>query len=146
MQCAINAPSANNRQPWEVRVIRNSEIISKFKEINERAIFNAPAVIVIANDKENRWSPFSIVGLITQNILLAAEAMDLGTCVVGSVPRVLQSEKGRDSRKAGSSGRIRSDHWYLSGNKNERPTLNREKRKELNISTDITTELINKKV
>ncbi len=121
VECAINAPSANNRQPWEVRIIRNADLLSKFTAINERAIFNAPTVIVIANDTQNRWSPFDC-GLLTQNILLAAESMDLGTCVVGSVPNVLKNEEAKELLES-----LNLPEGYepiigiCLGNKNERP-------------------------
>ncbi len=89
MKCAVNAPSAMNRQPWEVRVVQDEEILGKIRAINERTIYNAPTVIFIAKDNTNRFSDFDC-GLLTQNILLAAESMDLGTVVVGSVVSTLE--------------------------------------------------------
>lgn len=35
-------------------------------------------------------------GLLTQNILLTAESMGLGTCVVGSIPHVLKDPRAAD--------------------------------------------------
>ncbi|MCD8165557.1 MAG: nitroreductase, partial [Bacteroides sp.] len=95
MNCAINAPSAMNRQPWEVRVVQDAELLGKIREVNDRTIYNAPTVIFIAGDKENRFSGFDC-GLLTQNIVLAAEAMDLGTVIVGSVTQVLNAPEGKE--------------------------------------------------
>ncbi|MCC8152822.1 MAG: nitroreductase [Tannerellaceae bacterium] len=96
MQCAINAPSANNRQPWEVRVVQSPELLGKMRAINARSTYNSPVVIFIAGDTENKFSQFDC-GLITQNILLAAESMGLGTVVVGSVvPTVLKTPEGKE--------------------------------------------------
>jgi len=95
MQCAINAPSANNKQPWEVRVIQNQEILGKIKEINARAFYDAPTLIVIAADKNNGFAQ-SDCGMLAQNILLSAEAMDLGTCVLGGVGRLLKDAKAEE--------------------------------------------------
>ncbi|MCC8188173.1 MAG: nitroreductase [Bacteroides sp.] len=95
MKCAINAPSAMNRQPWEVRVVQDQEILGKIRAINEKTIYNAPTVIFIAKDNTNRFSDFDC-GLLTQNILLSAESMDLGTVVVGSVVSVFEQPEGKE--------------------------------------------------
>lgn len=102
--CAINAPSALNKQPWEIRVIQNPELIkaindgfvefSKGKEMQGSAsrvqepgfsVFHgAPTVIVVAHDTKSSTSQVDC-GLLGQNILLSAEAQGIGTCVVGGV-------------------------------------------------------------
>jgi Nitroreductase len=90
LKAAINAPSARNHQPWEVRVIRDAELLSSIKAINGNAFHNAPMVIVVAYDKNNPYGAFDC-GLLTQNILLSAESFDLGTCVLGNFARALNS-------------------------------------------------------
>lgn len=52
MDCAIQAPSASNLQSWQVRVIQNPGILAKFRAVNEKAIFDASTVIVVAQDTE----------------------------------------------------------------------------------------------
>ena len=84
VQAAINAPSARNIQPWEVRVIKNENILNQIKSVNERAFFNAPVLIAVAYDTTNFYAPFDC-GLLTQNILLAAESFGIGTCVLGGI-------------------------------------------------------------
>lgn len=121
MQCAINAPSAMNRQPWAVRVVQDAEILNKMRAINEKTLYNAPTVIFIAKDKENRYSDFDC-GLLTQNILLAAESMDLGTVVVGSVTMILNTPEGKE---VVDSLDLPENYEVIVGiclgNKNERP-------------------------
>jgi len=95
IKSGINAPSAVNRQPWQVRVVQNQELLGKIRAVNERTIYNAPTVIFIAYEKDNRWSAFDC-GLLTENMLLAAESMELGTCVVGSVTSVLNAPEGKE--------------------------------------------------
>ena len=90
LQAAINAPSARNLQPWEVRVIRDENIMNQIRAINEKACFNAPVLIVVAYDTANSYAAFDC-GLLTQNILLSAEAFGLGTCVLGNAARLLNS-------------------------------------------------------
>ena len=91
IKAAINAPSARNLQPWEVRVIKDENMLSKMRAINDKAFFNAPALIVVAYDTTNFYAPFDC-GLLTQNILLSAESFGLGTCVVGNVARLLNAD------------------------------------------------------
>lgn len=94
MQCAINAPSANNKQPWEVRVIQNADMLAKIKELGGQ-FYGSPTLIVVAKDKTNSFGDFDC-GLLTQNILLSAQSLDLGTCSLGSVARLLMDPKAKD--------------------------------------------------
>ncbi|MDR0543049.1 MAG: nitroreductase [Dysgonamonadaceae bacterium] len=84
IQCAINAPSAGNGQSWQVRVIQSPEIMAKIHAINPDFYYGAPALIAIAKDKNSGISSADC-GFLTQNILLMAEAMDLGTVVLGNM-------------------------------------------------------------
>ena len=101
---AINAPSARNLQPWEVRVIQNPEILAainsgfgtRSESESARSTFhNSPALIIVAHDTNNSYGAFDC-GLLTQNILLAAEAMNIGTCVVGHVIPTLNLPEAKD--------------------------------------------------
>lgn len=92
---AINAPSANNRQPWEVRIIQNVDLLNKIKTLNEKIFHNSPTVIIIARDTKNNFSSFDC-GILTQNILLSSKAMGLGTCALGSLARLINSPEGKD--------------------------------------------------
>jgi len=91
LNAAINAPSASNKQPWAVRVIQDANILNQIKALNERAMFNAPTLIVIACEKSNFYGAFDC-GLLTQNILLAAESFNLGTCALGGVSRLITAD------------------------------------------------------
>lgn len=118
MKSAIYAPSALNKQPWEIRVVQNPKILD---EINKRflayaqgkefqgsaaryrepgfSIFhNSPTLIVIANDKSNPTSSLD-VGIALQNILLSADALGLGTCPIGSLVPVLALPENKDLLK-----------------------------------------------
>ena len=96
---AINAPSANNKQPWEVRVIQNAELLGKIKALNEKIFYNSPTLIVVARDTTNAFGSFDS-GLLTQNILLSAQSMGLGTCSLGSLARLINSPEGTEVRTA----------------------------------------------
>ncbi len=115
MKSAIFAPSALNKQPWEIRVVQNPKIL---KEINDRflkfaqgkefqgsaakyrepgfSIFhNSPTLIVIARDKENK-SSYLDCGIALQNILLSAHAVGLGTCPLGTLVPILNDPENKD--------------------------------------------------
>ncbi len=115
MKCAIFAPSALNKQPWEVRVIQNKMLLD---EINQRflkyaqgkefqgsakhyrepgfSIFhNSPTLIVIARDMKNSYSMMDC-GILLQNILLSAHAIGLGTCPIGTLVPILNLPENKD--------------------------------------------------
>jgi nitroreductase len=91
LECGINAPSALNLQSWEIRVIQNPEILKKIKG----SFHDAPTLIVIASAVDNFFSPVDC-GLLGQNILLAAESLDIGTCIVGNFTAFMNSPEGAE--------------------------------------------------
>ncbi len=114
LECAINAPSARNSQPWEVRVMQNKEaienlnkeviadMIEKRPEAKERfadedasVFFHAPTLLVVAYDTTQYWGQ-SDCGMLVQNILLAAESMNIGSCAVGCCRDYINSPKAAD--------------------------------------------------
>jgi nitroreductase len=93
-QCGINAPSGMNKQPWELRIVDSAAYIDSltvaFKAENPRMaeepgfknmFRNAPAVIFIAAPSDG--SGQIDCGLLGENIILAAQSLDLGTCCLG---------------------------------------------------------------
>ena len=118
LECGINAPSARNSQPWEIRVMRDKEaienlnkeviadMIEKRPEAKERfasedasVFFHAPTLLVVAYDTTQYWG-MSDCGMLVQNILLAAESMNIGSCAVGCCRDYIQSPKAADFVKS----------------------------------------------
>ncbi|MFR9164887.1 MAG: nitroreductase [Dysgonomonas sp.] len=98
MKCAILAPSANNKQPWEVRIVQNPDMLKKLNDIKS-VFYNAPTFIFVARDVNNPTSA-SDCGMLSQNILLSAHAMGLGTCVIGSIVPVINDPKAKEVKDA----------------------------------------------
>lgn len=74
-ECGINAPNAMNRQDWEVRIVEAPEY--------RQFLYNAPAGFAIACPAEDRTGMFKQnVGLMSENICLAAWSLGLGTCIM----------------------------------------------------------------
>lgn len=119
MKCAIFAPSALNKQPWEVRVIQNPRLLedinkrflkfaegktlqgsaAKYKEPGFSIFHHAPTVIVIARDKSSEIS-YMDCGILLQNILLSAHALGLGSCPLGTLVSVLNLPVNQDILRA----------------------------------------------
>lgn len=118
MKAAIYAPSALNKQAWEIRVIQNQKIIN---EINQRFLafaqgkefqgsaahyrepdfsisHHAPTFIVIATEKAAAHARLD-AGIALQNILLSSHALGLGTCPLGSIVPILNLPENADLLK-----------------------------------------------
>lgn len=96
VNAGIWAPSAGNVQAWEVVIVQDEE---KRRKISETAymrdfIAEAPVIMVSCANMERSATVYGKRGLdlyciqdaacATQNMLLAAYALGLGTCWVGS--------------------------------------------------------------
>jgi nitroreductase len=118
LECAINAPSARNSQPWEVRVMQNKDAIEnlnkeviadmiekrpeakeRFADENASVFFHAPTLLVVAYDTTQYWGQ-SDCGMLVQNVLLAAESMNIGSCAVGCCREYINSPKAADFVKS----------------------------------------------
>lgn len=108
LDSAFHAPSGKNMQPWFFSVIQNKELIDEIsnafmtlpasndfiKHLQSKSdyhvLHNAPTVIVVCYDpSEGKWGAFDS-SFAAQNICLAAEAIGLGTCIVGLVRPILE--------------------------------------------------------
>ena len=86
MQAAMAAPTGKNRKPWEFIIIENKETLTKLSEAMPYAkmVAKAPLAIVICANKDCLKPEDNEIGWIcdcsaaTQNLLLAANSLDLG--------------------------------------------------------------------
>ena len=90
LKSAREAPSARNRQPWHMTVVRNKSVVAevnaeakKILGLNREDIFyDAPTVIFISAEKGWQWSKLD-AGIAAQNIALAAYSLGLGSVILG---------------------------------------------------------------
>jgi nitroreductase len=84
------APSSHNGQPWDFIIIKQKETL---KAISKEATYgqflaNVPmGVAIVLNPEESETFHMVDGGILTQNFALAAHALGLGTCWVGTMNR-----------------------------------------------------------
>ncbi len=82
------APTACNRQPFEIQVVLNDELRAKIASVYQRDwLGRVPAIVVAIGDSESAWKRAegdSIIdvdiGIVLEHFVLAAQAEELGTC------------------------------------------------------------------
>ena len=96
IEAASQAPSAGNIQPWHFIIVRNPTIKRKLAEsaLNQSHVEQAPVVIVVCADEKSSSMGYGKRGrtlyclqdtaAATQNILLTAHSLGLGTCWIGA--------------------------------------------------------------
>lgn len=100
IEAARLAPSGNNAQPWKFQIVRDKETKEKLKEIGvfkQNFVYMAPIIIVCCADPEaypkaefdpDFDDPYEIramrdLSIASQNLVLRATELGLGTCYVG---------------------------------------------------------------
>ena len=86
LEAGFYAPSAMNRQPWHFCVVDDRAILDAIPEFHPytKFITQAPCAIVVCGDTElSQVFYMDDCAAATQNILLAATALGLGSCWCG---------------------------------------------------------------
>ena len=86
------APTGANRQPWKFVVVSDARVMRNVKRLSPMMWGAAPACIFVCLDlTRNSTPPEARTGLATgfpsQNVMLAAYALGLGTCPIGGFNR-----------------------------------------------------------
>lgn len=86
------APTARNTQSWQFIVIENKDILKKLSEIHPygKMLIQSPLAILVVGDKilEKDEKYLAINGAAaTQNLLLAAHALKIGSVWLGIYPK-----------------------------------------------------------
>lgn len=87
LKAAMAAPSGTNKQPWEILIINDKQKLKKISEVAPNAKYaeNSQLAIIVCGDinvSEKLWMQDCCA--VTENILLAVHALDLGAvwCMV----------------------------------------------------------------
>lgn len=93
LKAAMQAPSAGNEQPWHFIVVRDKEKLRKMSEAFTfgQMLPNASAAIVVCADPKLSKYPYEMwvqdCSAATQNILIAARCLGIGSVWLGVYPR-----------------------------------------------------------
>lgn len=113
LTAAINAPNAGNRQQWHFTVVQNKVMLARIKTIMKENMlrsgldfmvrrasepgfvpfFDAPALVIITADANSKFSGIDC-GAAAENIALAAESLNVGTCLMTSSEVLFASAEG----------------------------------------------------
>jgi nitroreductase len=101
LQAAMAAPSASNSRPWEFIAITDPDTLEELRKSLKYGKYNAPAAIVVCANLDLAQNESALrfwaqdCSAATENILIAAAGMDLGTVWIGSYPKedVMQIER-----------------------------------------------------
>lgn len=118
LKCGIYAPSARNKQPWDIACVQNKALLD---DINEKCILfikehnpdlaklvtkpgmhifhNSPTVIFISGDNDNNKFSVMDCSLATENMLIAANSLGVGSCVIGSITDFFNHEDSKIYRQ-----------------------------------------------
>lgn len=82
IDCARLAPSANNIQPWEFIVVTDAAVRKRIADLTDYGKFIAQAPVCIAVYSKDVKHYLEDCSAASENILVAAHALGLGTCWV----------------------------------------------------------------
>jgi len=103
LDAGIMAPTAKGEQPWHFTVVQNEEFLNEINEValknmansgdefleaiaksGRNILHNAPTVLIVSGKEDSDYSLTDCSAAI-QNILLAAEGLDIGSCWLGLI-------------------------------------------------------------
>ena len=113
IKCGVNAPNAQNRQSWEIRVVDNPALLEEMKAaiakggpklppppapdgqqpkmappVQGDCFRGAPVMVFIASDTTYPFSQFDC-GLMAENMVLSAWSLGVGSVCLGSAAKML---------------------------------------------------------
>ena len=84
LKAAFTGANAGNRQPWEFLIVDTEETKSKILKVHKWCDFlkeASLAIIILGNTDINADFWVTDCAIASENIMLAANALDLGTCL-----------------------------------------------------------------
>jgi nitroreductase len=98
LEAAMAAPSASNERPWHFVVITERETLNRLAQAHPygKMLFEATACIAVCGEPENAYW-VQDCSAATENILLAATELGLGTVWLGVHPRSDREHSVRDA-------------------------------------------------
>ena len=96
------APSGSNIQPWKFIVISDKNLLELVRKVSPGYLGEAPLAILVCSDREREYKIGGTLGrdylsisdcsMAVENMVLAAYALGLGSCIVKSFSRIAIKE------------------------------------------------------
>jgi len=92
LKAGMYAPSAVNKQPWHFIVVDDKALMNKIMDVhpNAKMLSTASHAILVCGEEKRQYDDgywIAVCGAVTENILLEATALGLGSCWIGVYPR-----------------------------------------------------------
>lgn len=87
LKAGMNAPTAKNLKPYEFVVVRDKNTLEKLSKLKKNAVFTKDSnvtIVVLGRELSEYWQ--QDLGAVTQNMLLEATCLGIGSCWVGMAP------------------------------------------------------------
>jgi nitroreductase len=153
IEAGLYAPSAHNYQSWHFTVIQNREMLTKLNNesklvaqnhpnegiqkmgsnSNFNIFYHAPTIILVSGD-EKGIMPATDCAAATQNMLLAAESLGIGSCWVGFAAFPFAGENGPILKAELGIPADFKPYYAVSLGYKRNPDGNAPKRKENNVN------------
>ena len=117
LAAGIMAPTARGEQPWYFTVIQDKKLLDEINDValknmassddeflqaiaksGRNILHNAPTVIVVSGKESGDYSQTDCSAAI-ENILLAAEGLDIGSCWIGLIKAYFQDSESVNKLK-----------------------------------------------
>ena len=114
LDAGIMAPTARGEQPWYFTVVQNKELLEEINDVavenmlasgdefleaiaksGRNILHNAPTIIVVSGKSDGDYSQTDCSAAI-ENMLLAAEGLDIGSCWIGLIKAYFQSPESKE--------------------------------------------------
>jgi nitroreductase len=102
LKAAFSAPSAKNIQPWHFIVIKDRKILDEIPKFHpySKMLYEAPlAICVCGESAKDKFNGYWILdcAVASENILIAANSLGLGSVWLGIFPRKERIEKLKET-------------------------------------------------
>ena len=97
LKAGMNAPTARNLKSFEFIVVRNKDILTKLSEMKQSAYFvkdSNVTIVLLARELSDYWQ--QDLGAVSENMLLEATYLGIGSCWVGITPNEQYENYARD--------------------------------------------------
>lgn len=100
LKAGMNAPSAHNYKPYDLIAVKNKENLKKLADtcIYSHMLNEANAAIVVCSRADDEKTPYwqADCGAVTENILLEATHLGIGSCWLGGYPDLEKTAKEKE--------------------------------------------------